>query len=233
MLRDVPPFDRHDAHEQVFMTHVPAEHGIEAQQEAHNADPLDDVFGSAPSSPILSAQDHVVNQQDAPARQRHGQDHSDIPRLRSIHVTNGYREGIAVSKEKHVQAGFDEGYTVGAEIGMRAGWCLGALHGMWQALNAGAKGNVSTQADTSDNTVSQTKDDVRKLLATAESQLKVESLFGSEYFGPDGIWSYDVSTPESTQGEVTFEQVAEAHPLVAKWQSQVRQLSQKIALQLP
>ena len=57
-------------------------------------------------------------------------DISDIPRLRSIHITSGYRDGIATGKMQSVQAGFDEGYSLGAVLGLKAGWILGVLEGL-------------------------------------------------------------------------------------------------------
>ena len=121
MLRDLPPFGHDDLI--VNMNSPEEQEAAQAHQQPRH-DPLDDVFGSAPSSPSLP-----------PSMNGGGNtEHSDVPRLRRIHVTSGYREGISVSKEEHIQAGFDEGFSLGGEIGMRAGWCLGVLEGINQAL---------------------------------------------------------------------------------------------------
>ena len=52
MLRDVPPFGR-EVNDDVFMNGGP---GIEFEQP-NQADSLDDVFGSAPASPVLHGDD--------------------------------------------------------------------------------------------------------------------------------------------------------------------------------
>ncbi|KAI7223943.1 hypothetical protein KC333_g159 [Hortaea werneckii] len=106
--------------------------------------------------------------------------------LRSLHVTGGYREGIAVSKEKHMQEGFDEGYTLGAELGLKAGWCLGALEGIGHALAASTVSHPAAEkTSNSDQNDLITLDSTRKLLEAAEEELKVENLFGRTYFGED------------------------------------------------
>src|ERR1700761_4703178 len=126
MLREIPPFDV-DGGSQTFMT-APGDEETRTSVDAF-VDPLDDVFGSAPTSPALPAQ-ASENNEDAQLDVFGSVHPSDVPRLRSTHVTNGYREGIAASKEKFVQEGFDEGYALGAELGLKAGWCLGVLEGL-------------------------------------------------------------------------------------------------------
>lgn len=88
-------------------------------------DLVDDVWGSDndDDSTILSNDVSSADRTDPSIR-------SDIPRLRSIHVTAGYRDGISSAKEASVQEGFDEGFAFGAEVGMAAGWILGILKGM-------------------------------------------------------------------------------------------------------
>lgn len=169
-------------------------------EEPHQNDLLDDVFGSAPASP----------ERDGEGESRHGQDHSDIPRLRSTHVTNGYREGIAESKGKFIQEGFDEGYSLGAELGMKAGWCLGVLEGMCKALSAA-------------------QHEPAELLAKARDELQMEKLYGTDYFGSDGIWLYDVPGKES---ETTFRQVAIAHPVLESWTEKTMDLAKQYGLPL-
>ncbi|KAF2773835.1 hypothetical protein EJ03DRAFT_263822 [Teratosphaeria nubilosa] len=185
-------------------------------------DPLDDVFGSAPNSPVLSGNDG--SDQDATWRPN-AQGLSDINRLRSTHVTNGYREGIAVSKEKHMQEGFDEGYNLGAEIGLKAGWCLGALDGIWRALPP-----AETSGPASEH--SPTGPDVKKKCLEAEEELKLERLFGRDYFGEDGIWLYHVPGAEDDSNDTTFGKIADAHPMVAKWSAVVADLAKKLDLEL-
>ena len=146
---------------------------------------------------------------------------SDIPRLRSIHVTNGYREGIAIGKEQHLQIGFDEGYSLGAELGLRAGWCLGVLEGLMQVATQRHAESSSTEGQLG-------TDEALQILREAESELKVENLCGKEWFGEDGVWSWEVSGVDdeheaagAVAGEprlrVAFDDVAAAHPIIKKW----------------
>ena len=195
----------------------------ETSPEYEYVDPLADVFGSPPPSPNLTAQHDGANA--AAARARPADDPSDVPRLRSIHVTNGYREGIAASKEQHIQEGFDEGYSLGAEVALKAGFLLGVLEGVYCAL---VKASSGTSAATADEGV---LEEVGKMLEDAEEELKVEKLFSKDYFGEDGIWLYDVPGRED-EGEVTFAKVAEVHPVVKRWSERLRGVCESVNLDL-
>lgn len=195
-------------------------------------DPLDDVFGSAPSSPALRADDE--NGLTTSSRGA-GQDPSDIPRLRSLHVTNGYREGIAVSKEQHVQAGFDEGYSLGAELGMKVGWILGVLEGILRAIPPPSSISKSKRDGGDDSVVSSngtlTRQNVRAQLALAEDELSMKRLFSDDFFGSDGVWTYPISSAEREgDEEVTLQQIADAHPTVIKWETAARALAGRFDL---
>ena len=92
MLREVPSYVEHE-----ITIEAPAMH---EDQPDHSNDLFDDIFGSAPNSPTLEG-----SRGDERAAERGNTNEvSDIPRLRSRHVTEGYREGIAESKEKFIQA---------------------------------------------------------------------------------------------------------------------------------
>ena len=140
---------------------------------------------------------------------------SEVPRLRSIHVTAGYREGISSSKNKKIQQGFDEGYALGAEIGYQVGWILGILEG--------------TKAS--------------QLLKLAREELDVKHLFSPQYFQEDGLWRWHVDTDEdqnagtSNDGSgceetILFRHVASSHPLVRKWITAVEDLAGSESLTL-
>ena len=174
--------------------------------EEHVNDLNDDIFGSAPNSPVLNASE---GQNGRTSNSRSGGDHSDIPRLRSLHITNGYREGIALSKESHIQAGFDEGFSLGGEIGQRVGYLLGVLQGIAKAMKG---------------------DETRQIWDEAQEELKIEMLLGEKWFGSDGVWLYHVEGEED--GDVTFEEVAKAHPVVSQWEKKVRELVEKLGLRL-
>lgn len=198
---------------------------IAKEEEVAYTDPFDDIFGSAPTSPAPDGEENL-------SRQAQLVDPSDIPRLRSTHVTNGYRDGIAAGKENSTQPGFDEGYPLGAEFGIARGWCLGVLEGMFEAMvedpTVLASSDVST-SEQSDGHLSRER--VRAMLVEAEEELSTRCLLGNEYFGEDGVWTYDVPGQVS-EDEVTFRKVAAAHPLVKKWTKIVIDLAASLGLEL-
>lgn len=219
MLRDLPPLGpRVSADEQLFMNNAP----VDEPSTTAPIDPLDDVFGSAPSSPVLPAHHSNGGGDAAPTPGAQYAERSDVRRLRSIHVTNGYREGIAVSKEKHIQAGFDEGYSLGGEIGVKAGFYLGVLEGICQAVGRLDKDKHAGLVE-----------EVRKMYADAQEELKMERLLSPEYFGEDGIWLYDVpGQDEESDLRVTFRDVAAKHPVLVMWGERFEDISQRLALRL-
>lgn len=214
MLREDLPSVRAESEREI---HVEAP-AMGEEESHHSNDLFDDVFGSAPNSPILSG----GRDEDFAAERINAHEVSDIPRLRSRHVTEGYREGIAESKEKFIQEGFDEGYSLGAELGLQAGWCLGVLEGVCKALDkAQANGGKQSQAD------SQTEAKPDELFKRAQEEMQMQKLFDPAYFGSDGIWLYDVPGSEA---ETTFRQVAIAHPVLSKWLSTTRATADSVGL---
>jgi hypothetical protein len=135
---------------------------------------------------------------------------SDFERLRSTHVTAGYRDGISVGKEASIQNGFDEGFALGGEIGRAVGYIIGCVQGIAAAI-PGDKELV-------------------RIFGVAKEELKLESMFAREHVSEDGLWTYEVEGEE--EGEVTFEQVAWAHPLVKKWQERLQVLAQERGIDL-
>ncbi|KAG9651734.1 essential protein-like protein Yae1, partial [Aureobasidium melanogenum] len=180
----------------------------------------DDIFGSAPTSPALSPslQDNENNDIQVPAQllSTANSERSDIPRLRSVHVTSGYRDGISVSKAEHVQHGFDEGFSLGAVVGINAGFLLGVLEGVVRAIQSSA--SISKEV----------KEDVIATFVKARQDLGLQSLFGREWFGEDGIWKFEVEGKD--EEEVTFRDVADAHPVIEKWTTQVEELKKRFGI---
>lgn len=130
------------------------------------------------------------------------QEPSDIPRLRTTHTTAGYREGIAASKTQSLQPGFDEGYSLGAVLGLRVGYIIGVLEALRVAISGTEKQRI------------------RNTLREAREELSVEKVFARGVWGEDGVWAYEVAGKEE---EVTFEEVADAHPVLRKWKSRVHE----------
>ncbi|KAI0487437.1 hypothetical protein F4859DRAFT_255979 [Xylaria cf. heliscus] len=158
-------------------------------------DPLDDVFGADPDTSIDGATESTTY---GGSREMS----LDTQRLRAQHNTVGYREGITAGKAGSIQAGFDQGFSLGANIGVRAGQILGLLEGISAALAEAGPAEESVRA--------------ARLLAQATAELNPEALFTSDFWAPDGTWTYPVK-PEHEGGEVVYSDVAGQHPLVAKW----------------
>ncbi|EPE31934.1 hypothetical protein GLAREA_12016 [Glarea lozoyensis ATCC 20868] len=156
-------------------------------------DILDDVFGSEPGSPAFGGGGA-------------NDEYSDIPRLREKHETEGYRDGVTKGKAETVQKGFDEGYSLGAVLGLRIGKVLGLLEGVWGGVRS-----VKDESEVWDRERAR----LEVLVKEGREELRTESLFGAEWWGEDGIWKYDVP---GEGGEVVWEDVAKAHPLVVKWE---------------
>jgi hypothetical protein len=157
-------------------------------------DPLDDVFGSDPGSPVFESEpDTDTGAWDTLP--------SDVRRLQTEHITAGYRDGITVAKGQSIQAGFDEGFSLGAEIGLKAGQVLGFLEGIIGALRSGNEED-HRQA--------------QQLLADARKELSTDEIYDQKFWAPDGTWKFTLQSqvPES---DVVFADVAAAHPLIAKW----------------
>ncbi|RFU73676.1 abc1 domain-containing [Trichoderma arundinaceum] len=176
---------------------------------------LDDVFGPESESGLGSGEDVARATADAaatvtsPGRPESPRHPSDMRRLETEHTTAGYREGISAAKERTVQAGFDEGFSLGATIGLAAGQLLGTLEGIEDAL----KSRLGDRAGSEDEEATAAS----RLLTEAREELSVPKIFSSDYWAPDGNWSYDVKPEASGGDEVLFPDVAAAHPLIRKW----------------
>jgi len=181
--------------------------------QAYPNDDFDDVFGSAPPSPTFEQDERENNNT---WRGSGGNlEPSDVPRLKEKHETEGYRDGVTKGKAETVQAGFDEGYGLGAVLGLRIGKILGLLEGICLAVSVGAKteGCEAWKGEL---------ERVESLLAGAKAELKTESVFGREWWGEDGIWKFEVPGEGLDGKEVTFPDVAGAHPLIAKWEQTIK-----------
>lgn len=164
---------------------------------------LDDIYGSEPSSPALTAATHV---QSARAHEIL----SDLPSRQRALDTDAYREGLANSKGQFVQEGFDEGYSLGANLGLRVGYILGVLHGFvaaWKTYN------------------DQNHAEAKKVYDTAQTELAIERLLGQEYVDEEGIWKWDVKGEGEEDDDPTFREVAAQHPVVRKWIASVERLA--------
>lgn len=163
---------------------------------------LSDIYDSASPSPTLDPANPPCTHEAL----------TDLPALRRTHTTAGYRDGIAASKAEFVQAGFDEGFSLGAVLGLRVGYILGVLEGLVRAVQRVQKKGAGEEGE-----------EVRELRGEAGRELGMQRVMGEEFFDGGGVWRWDVPGAEGKEENVTFREVAEAHPLVAKWMGVVRE----------
>jgi hypothetical protein len=204
--KDELPIARNLSSSELFPDSTPSTH-------TNDNNNLDDVWGSAPSSSTSETFPSDVNNiRNEP---------SDIPRLRSEHSTSGYRDGLSSAKNNTIQDGFDEGYSLGAVMGLEVGTVLGLLEGIYNAArNSGGH-------DGSDHKRLIT------LLDTASRELRMEEVFGRDWWSEDGIWRYEVSGEgvEETE-DFTFKEVVDSHPIIRKWKGLVNWEAEKWGLDL-
>lgn len=167
----------------------------------HN-DPLDDIYGSAPSSPPPSSHDIQ------------GSEHaheilSDLPSRQRALDTDAYREGLSNSKGQFVQEGFDEGFSLGANLGLLAGYILGVLQGFTTALQGHDEMRWKK---------------ARALWEDAQTELAIQELLGLKWVNEEGIWKWEVGGKNE---EVTFQEVAQQHPVVKEWTRIVNDTAEK------
>jgi hypothetical protein len=179
----------------------------------HDENNLDDIWGSGPSS---------ADSEGFPSDANHIRyEPSDIPRLRSEHSTSGYRDGLSSAKNTTIQEGFDEGYSLGAVMGLEIGIVMGVLEGVCNSIRDVGGDNEGEKKRTNG------------LLENARRELQTERVFGSEWWGEDGTWKYEVigERPDGT-GDFTFKEVVNSHPVVKKWKGLVQIEAEKWGLDL-
>ncbi|KAK3395721.1 hypothetical protein B0T20DRAFT_419686 [Sordaria brevicollis] len=164
----------------------------------------DDVWGDGDGSHTHShSHSNHENCNHHPSAIR-GNHPSDIPRLQQEHTTAGYRDGITIAKAEHVQAGFDEGFGLGATIGALAGQLLGVLEGLVFALSSSSSKSSSAEDE-------KLRENLKGLLAEAEKDLSVQSIYGKEYWDEDGTWRYEVPGESREQHERVHERFQQPH----------------------
>ena len=180
---------------------------------------FDDVFSDSHIDPNTLS-DHTN------LRQGDGSSHpSDVPRLRQIHATAGYREGISTSKSESLQLGFDEGYSLGATFGSRIGYLLGVLNGLTAAYRKHEVKRPAGNAEDSSSLVNEsgvsTDENLRllQMLEAARMDLSVERIFSKQYWKEDGTWCYSDAFGDGDFA--SFREVVDEHPLVKTWAAMV------------
>jgi hypothetical protein len=174
---------------------------------------LDDIWGSAPSS---------STSETFPSDAYHvGNEPSDIPRLRSEHSTSGYRDGLSTAKNTTIQEGFDEGYSLGAVMGLEVGIVLGLLEGIRNAVRSIGDHDVSDH------------ERMMTLLEAARRELRMEEVFGKDWWSEDGTWRYEISGEGVEEmGDFTFKEVVDSHPVIRKWKGVVNGEAERWRLDL-
>lgn len=223
--------------------------------------PLSDIFpDSPPSTPPTHPLNHLTTSASAlaTAEVNNNDDDvidvaSDMPRLRATHSTAGYRDGIAAAKTQWLQPGFDEGYSLGAVLGLRVGHMLGVLEGLCAAFVRGERGRKDESEEGKDEAgraeggKEEEAKRLTKLLAEAKTELALEKVFGKDWWGEDGTWKFAVEPASAAGGsdkghqnidhnddegeEVTFVDVADQHPLLARWSLVIRAEMHRMGIQ--
>jgi hypothetical protein len=189
-----------------------------ATDPVHINDDFDDVFGSAPASPVFPDDNNNYGDALEPrGPSRSNTELSDVPRLKEKHETEGYRDGVTEGKADSVQKGFDEGYSLGATLGLRIGKILGLLEGICQAVQ------TATIANQDKSEWEAQGERMDKLYVDAKRELKTQNVFGKEWWGADGIWKFEVPGEGKEGREILFPDVAAVHPLVVKWEKIIQQ----------
>lgn len=200
MLRDLSPTPG--------PTYIPAGN---APPTPPQNDLLDDIYGSAPSSPILASHNPLDS---AHSHARPEEILSDLPSRQRALDTDAYREGLANSKGQHVQEGFDEGYSLGANLGLLVGYILGVLQGSTTAFAGRDEARWK---------------EAKQRWEDAQKELAIEGLLGQQWVDEEGIWKWDVQGKED---QVTFKEVAEQHPVINGWSEKVKQMAEQWGLDL-
>ena len=154
---------------------------------------LSDVFSTTPPQTPFSS----LNEEQP----------SDIPRLRSIHATAGYRDGVSEAKGQSLQAGFDEGYSIGAAFGLRVGCLLGAVEGLLLATRKRMP-EMQRQAHDLEGQFEKMKDD-----------LTLEKVFDRKWWDNDELWNTGCHLQQSEErtDEISIQQIFDSHPLIERW----------------
>jgi hypothetical protein len=173
-------------------------------------DPLDDIYGSAPNSPLFDNGDSWSRT----PREAADEILSDLPSRQRALDTDAYREGLSNSKSQFVQEGFDEGYALGADIGQRVGYILGVLQGLVAAL----RGHDELRWK-----------EAKTLWDQAQTELAIGEVMGQKWIDAEGVWKWEV---EGADEDVTFREVAEQHPLIKSWLRRVKDMAGKWGVDL-
>ena len=132
---------------------------------------------------------------------------SDVPRLRSIHATAGYRDGVSEAKDQFLQAGFDEGYSIGAAFGLRIGCLLGAAESLLLATTKRMP-EMRRQAH-----------DLEGICKKMKEDLTLEKVFDRKWWDDDELWNTGchLQQPDDKTNGISIQEIIDSHPLIERW----------------
>lgn len=151
---------------------------------------------------------------------------SDVPSVRRQHMTEGYREGLAVGKASVMQAGFDAGYPFGVEMGLRAGTMLGVLEGLIAGVRRRKAASSSTTTTTTTSGRGNVDDDdqasieedvafLRDLYERAKRELSITELMrGIDDEKIDRLGQVDANEAQQQQQGLPLE----IETVIARWE---------------
>ena len=110
-------------------------------------------------------------------------------------------------------------------MGLRVGVILGTLEGIWSAVAKAEKAAASGKDDAKEgqgdigacDRAQSEAERLKVLVIKAREALRTESVFGTEYWGADGIWKYNVQ-----EGEGGWNDVVDGHPIIQAWEATVK-----------
>ena len=159
--------------------------------------------------------------------------------------------GLRVGWLIGVLEGVDAALRAGRERGKGGdrGTAVTAIGEVIGEADVEAEVEVEKQQQISTDTVTK---EISTLLKRAREELHLTCLFSAEYWSADGVWTYEVKSKpvekreereESKSGEqnklkemdmeeeeVTFEEVADQHPLVKTWRGEVERLMRRAGI---
>lgn len=97
------------------------------------------------------------------------------------------------------------------------GYILGVLEGLVHATSEKERGTEILEGK-GESAAHAIGDRMRMMLEEAREALRLEKIFGKEWFGVDGVWTFEIGKRD---GKVTFVDVADSHPVVREWAERV------------
>lgn len=174
-----------------------------------------------------------------------------IAASKSQYVQEGFDEGFALGAEIGIRVGWVLGVLEGVVVGLRAA-----------SVKTDRDAVEGAEDPEKRVLLQEKLEEARTLWIKAREELGVTGVFGREYFGEEGVWKFEVHgpadrnsvsieilegsgtsnsdndgankgpEPEALGEAITFRDVADAHPLIRKWNTTVWGLASRWGIDL-